>query len=66
MPYLFDYLLPSSSFNAMTTFGDQNLPQLSGSAGSLLVLPDDEITLNLAMLFEGQCEGSRPKRKGDL
>ena len=50
----------------MTTFGDQKLPRLSGFAGSLLALPDNEITLNLAMLFEGQCEGSGLKRKGDL
>jgi len=30
---------------------------LEGSKGLLPVSPDDEITLKLAMLFEGQCEG---------
>lgn len=30
---------------------------LEGSKGVLAVPPDDEITLKLAMLFEGQCEG---------
>jgi hypothetical protein len=44
----------------MITFTDQNQPQLTGSAGSLLVIPDDEITLKLAMLYEGQCEGLGP------
>ena len=38
-------------------FGGVDAPLLTGSAGSLVVLPDDEITLKLAMLFEGQCEG---------
>jgi hypothetical protein len=41
----------------MITFTDQTQPHLSGPAGELLILPDDEITLKLAMLFEGQCEG---------
>lgn len=31
--------------------------QLEGPEGTLAVLDDDEITLKLAMLFEGQCEG---------
>jgi transposase len=31
--------------------------QLEGPQGTLPVLEDDEITLKLAMLFEGQCEG---------
>jgi transposase len=31
-----------------------------GSKGALSVPPDDEITLKLAMLFEGQCEGVGP------
>lgn len=44
----------------MITFADQNQPQLTGPAGSLLVLPDDEITLKLAMLYEGRCEGLGP------
>jgi hypothetical protein len=42
----------------MITFTDQNQPHLTGPAGSLAILPNDEITLKLAMLFEGQCEGS--------
>lgn len=42
----------------MITFADQHRPHLSGPAGSLLILPQDEITLKLAMLYEGQCEGS--------
>ena len=33
---------------------------LSGPKGSLAVREDDEITLRLAMLFEGQCEGLSP------
>ena len=44
----------------MITFTDQKQPQLTGAAGSLLVIPDDEITLKLAMLYEGQCEGLGP------
>ncbi len=41
----------------MITFTDPNQPHLTGSAGWLPVPPDDEITLKLAMLYEGQCEG---------
>ena len=33
---------------------------LVGEHGSLIVVPDDEITLKLAMLFEGDCEGLGP------
>ncbi|MBW2167663.1 MAG: helix-turn-helix domain-containing protein [Deltaproteobacteria bacterium] len=33
---------------------------LSGPKGSIPVREDDEITLKLAMLFEGQCEGLGP------
>jgi transposase len=33
---------------------------LSGPQGSLPVREDDQITLKLAMLFEGQCEGLGP------
>jgi len=36
---------------------DGNRRTLSGPSGALDVLEDDEITLKLAMLFEGQCEG---------
>jgi hypothetical protein len=46
----------------MITFTDQNQPLFTGSAGSLLVIPDDEITLKLAMLYEGQCEGLGPTK----
>jgi transposase len=39
---------------------DGNRYQLQGSAGVLDVFEEDEITLKLAMLFEGQCEGVGP------
>ena len=35
---------------------------LSGPKGSIPVKEDDEITMKLAMLFEGQCEGLGPVR----
>lgn len=41
----------------MITFANPLLPQLTGPAGSLVIPADDEITLKLAMIFEGQCEG---------
>ncbi len=44
----------------MISFSENHTPSLTGSAGSLLVLPDDEITLKLAMLFEGDCDGLGP------
>lgn len=44
----------------MIAFDDRNHPHLHGPLGSLPVLDEDEITLKLAMLFEGQCEGSGP------
>jgi len=44
----------------LISFSQNHPPCLSGSSGSLLVLPDDEITLKLAMLFEGDCEGLGP------
>ena len=34
--------------------------RLEGPDGSLAVLQDDEITMKLAMLYEGQCEGLGP------
>lgn len=34
--------------------------QLEGAKGTLAVPEDDEITLKLAMLFEGECEGLGP------
>ena len=46
----------------MITFTDQKQPQLTGPAGSLLVPANDEITLKLAMIFEGQCDGSGPTK----
>ncbi len=46
----------------MIHFSDSNAPSLTGPAGSLLVGPDDEITLKLAMLFEGEGEGLGPLR----
>lgn len=44
----------------MITFTDPDQPYLTGPAGSLLVPPDDELTLKLAMLYEGQCEDLGP------
>lgn len=38
---------------------------LSGPKGSIPVREDDEITLKLAMLFEGQCEGLGPQRAAE-
>ncbi len=38
------------------------IASLTGPEGSLPVREDDEITLKLAMLFEGQCEGLGPVR----
>jgi len=35
----------------------EGVASLHGPAGSLAVREDDEITLKLAMLVEGQCEG---------
>jgi hypothetical protein len=44
----------------MISFSDNHQPSLAGTAGSLPVFPKDEITLKLAMLFEGECEGLGP------
>ncbi len=41
----------------MITLSDPAHPALTGPAGALLLLPQDEIALKLAMLYEGQCEG---------
>ena len=38
----------------------QGKASMSGPKGSLPVREDDEITLKLAMLFEGECEGLGP------
>ena len=43
----------------MVWFNAENL-SLVGTAGSLEVLEDDEITRKLAMLIEGECEGLGP------
>jgi len=40
----------------------KGIPSLSGPKGSLPMREDDEITLKLAMLFEGQCEGLGPTK----
>lgn len=37
-----------------------DLVRLEGPDGSLAVLQDDEITVKLAMLYEGECEGLGP------
>jgi hypothetical protein len=39
---------------------DQPTLRLEGPDGSLPILPDDEITFKLAMIYEGQCEGLGP------
>lgn len=44
----------------MISFSQDHIPSLTGPAGSLLAPPNDEITLKLAMLFEGDCEGLGP------
>jgi hypothetical protein len=44
----------------MINFNDQRQPRLTGPAGWILVPENDEITLKLAMLVEGQCEGIGP------
>ena len=38
---------------------------LLGSKGSIPVKEDDEITIKLAMLFEGQCEGLGPGKAAE-
>ena len=39
---------------------DGNTLQLQGPKGALTVPQDDEITLKMAMIYEGQCEGLGP------
>jgi hypothetical protein len=41
---------------------DLNLHHLVGNAGSLAVPEHDEITCKLAMLIEGECDGTGPNR----
>jgi hypothetical protein len=43
----------------------KGIPSLSGPKGSLPVKEDDQITLKLAMLFEGQCEGLGPTKAAE-
>ncbi|OGP73629.1 MAG: hypothetical protein A2W09_01640 [Deltaproteobacteria bacterium RBG_16_50_11] len=43
----------------------EGVPYLSGPEGSLPVREDDEITLKLAMLFEGECEGLGPAQAAE-
>jgi hypothetical protein len=62
---LLDFLAPSLTLSAMISFSQDHVASLTGSAGSLLVLPNDEITLKLAMLVEGECEGSGPLKAAD-
>jgi len=40
-------------------------PSLSGPKGTLPVREDDEITVKLAMLFEGHCEGLGPVKAAE-
>jgi hypothetical protein len=39
---------------------DPQLNQFVGAAGSLAVLPNDEVTRKLAMLLDGECNGLGP------
>jgi len=43
----------------------EGIVSLSGPEGSLPVKEDDQITLKLAMLFEGQCEGLGPSKAAE-
>jgi len=43
----------------------EGIPSLSGPKGTLPVREDDEITVKLAMLFEGQCEGLGPVKAAE-
>lgn len=43
----------------------EGVASLSGPKGSLPVREEDEITLKLAMLFEGQCEGLGPVKAAE-
>lgn len=49
----------------MISFSENHPPSLTGPAGSLLIVPNDEITLKLAMLYEGECEGLGPLKAAD-
>jgi hypothetical protein len=43
----------------------KGIASLSGPRGALPVKEDDQITLRLAMLFEGQCEGLGPSKAAE-
>ena len=43
----------------------KGIPSLYGPKGSLPVKEDDQITIKLAMLFEGQCEGLGPTKAAE-
>lgn len=43
----------------------KGIPSLSGPKGTLPVKEEDYITLKLAMLFEGQCEGLGPSKAAE-
>jgi transposase len=43
----------------------KGIPSLSGPKGTLPVKEEDQITLKLAMLFEGQCEGLGPSKAAE-
>ena len=58
--YLTLRILCPISWPAMNFLINQDQPLIEGSTGSLLVPLEDEITLKLAMLIEGQCEGLGP------
>jgi hypothetical protein len=49
----------------MISFSQDHGASLAGPAGSLRVLPEDEITLKLAMLYEGDCEGLGPLKAAE-
>jgi hypothetical protein len=44
---------------------DEEKPSIIGDQGSLPVLDDDEITLKLMMLIEGECEGIGSQKAAD-
>jgi len=57
---LLDFAAPFPYAVPMNILNDQNQSGFTGPTGSLLIRPDDEISLKLAMLIAGQCEGSGP------
>jgi len=62
--WLFEHIhLTSEGYHMITI--DNGVLSLEGPKGSIPVKEDDEITLKLAMLFEGQCEGLGPVKAAD-